>query len=381
MFRRRLSEAEQWEIRQRLEAGETFEQIAEGVGCDPKTAQRIMVRTGGLKPRLRRRSPLRLSEAEREDISRGLTAGESMRAIARTLKRAPSTVAREVKRNRGRRYYRAWDSELAAKRRARRPKQAKLATNRRLRFTVELLMLRRWSPEQIATWLKVEYPSDPTMQVSHETIYQSLFVQGRGALRKELTAYLRTKRPRRGPPVPSQRGKIKDKVMISERPAEAEDRAVPGHWEGDLLNGKGNRSAIATLVERRSRYVMLIALPDGKGAEVVREALTAKIKKLPAELRKTLTWDQGKEMAEHVKFTVATKVQVYFCDPKSPWQRGSNENTNGLLRDYFPKDADLNQCTQAELDWVAKEMNTRPRKTLGWKKPAEVFWESVALTA
>jgi transposase, IS30 family len=333
---------------------------------------------GGLKPRRTVRSPLRLSPADREEISRGLLAGESYRAIGRRLRRAPSTISREVRANRGRRGYRAWRAELARDRRARRPRTAKLAANSRLRTEVEAMLGMRWSPQQIAATLRREHPCEPDMQVSHETVYQSLFVQGRGALRRELSACLRTGRTRRKP-----RGRhhpaglIRDMVMISERPAEIEDRAVPGHWEGDLLVGYNNQSAIATLVERRTRFVMLAALPGGQSAEHVSAAVAERILTLPEQLRRSLTWDQGKEMAGHVRFTVATGVAVYFCHPRSPWQRGTNENTNGLLRQYFPKGTDLSVHDQAHLDAVAAELNGRPRQTLDWMKPCEALAEAL----
>jgi IS30 family transposase len=285
-------------------------------------------------------------------------------------------VLREVRAlGRGRRGYRAWRGELRRDRDSRRPRTAKLARNRPLRRIVERLLEARWSPQQIAWQLRQDHPHEPEMWVSHETIYQSLFVQGRGALRAELTRCLRTGRARRRPFTRVRGGEIPDMVLISERPAEVEDRAVPGHWEGDLIIGKMNRSAIGTLVERQTRYLMLVALPEGRTAEAVRAALAARILALPVELRRSLTWDRGSEMAEHVRFTVDTGVQVYFCDPHSPWQRGSNENTNGLVRQYFPKGTDLSVHAQAHLDDVARELNARPRQTLGWMKPSEALAE------
>ncbi|MBA2373332.1 MAG: IS30 family transposase [Chloroflexi bacterium] len=325
---------------------------------------------------------MRLRLAEREEISRGVIAGDSLRAIARRLGRATSTVSREVAHNGRRAGYRAWHAERTAIERARRPKPAKLATNLRLTALVEALLAQRWSPEQIAARLRHDHPGQPEMWVSHETIYQSLFVQGRGALRAELARCLRSGRTRRRPEgryAPG-RGRIPNMVLISERPAEVADRAVPGHWEGDLLMGRDNHSAISTLVERRTRYVMLVALPHGRTAEAVRDALAERITALPDQLRRSLTWDQGKEMSEHVRLTIETGVQVYFCDPHSPWQRGSNENTNGLLRQYFPKGTDLSRHTQGELDAVAREFNGRPRQTLGWLKPSEAYAEVVAST-
>ena len=322
----------------------------------------------------RERSPLRLSLVEREEISRGLAAGESLRWIAR-LGRAPSTISREVSRNEGRARYRACRAERAMGRRSKRPKPAKLATCERLRVVVEAKLEQRWSPQQIAGWLRVSFPDDPSMWVSHETIYLSLFVQSRRALRKELFRYLRTGRATRRPrghTVMNGQGQLRDTVHISERPAEANDRAVPGHWEGDLLCGKAG-TAIATLVERQTRFAMLVALPHGHTAERVSTALADAITTLPEQLRRSLTWDHGKEMAEHAQFSVTTGVPVYFCDPRSPWQRGTNENTNGLLRQYFPKRSDLAPFTQHDLDHVAAELNGRPRQTLGWMTPSQAL--------
>ena len=323
-----------------------------------------------------------MSLSEREEISRGLVAGLSFAAIGRSLGRMTSTVSREVNGNGGRAGYRAWDGQRRAYERARRPKTPKLACPRLSRAVSEMLEW-HWSPQQIARQLRVEYPREPEMWVSHETIYQSLFVQGRGALRKDLHRCLRSGRAMRRPRSrgTNSRGQIPNMVMISERPSEVEDRAVPGHWEGDLLIGKNHKSAIGTLVERSTRYVELLHLPDGYTAEHVRNAMTAKIQTLPDHLRRSLTWDQGKEMAQHVQFTVDTGVQVYFCDPHSPWQRGSNENTNGLLRQYFPKGTDLSHHTAEELDAVAPELNGRPRQTLQWMKPSKKLTELVATTS
>ncbi len=318
---------------------------------------------------------MRLSLTEREEISRGLAGGESRRSIARRLGRSPSTISREVNVNGGVRRYRACRADADALRRARRPKPAKLAMCSRLRAVVEERLELRWSPQQISGWLVEEFPDDPEMRVSHETIYLSLFVQSRGALRKELTRYLRsghsTRRPR-GHTVMNGQGQLRGTLNIRERPAEADDRAVPGHWEGDLLMGK-HMHAMATLVERKTRFVMLIALPNGHAADVVADALAAKIVELPEQLRRSITWDQGKEMAAHAKFSVQTGVPVYFCDPRSPWQRGSNENTNGLLRQYFPKRTEISHFTQADLDDVAAELNDRPRQTLGWRSPSQAL--------
>jgi IS30 family transposase len=331
-------------------------------------------RTGGVRPAARRRRACCLSRAEREEISRGLARGESFRAIGRAIGRPHTTVSREVGRNGGRERYRAQPADEAAFERARRPKPAKLRLNPKLRAIVAEKLCQDWSPQQISGWLRRAYPDDEAMQVSHETIYLSLFVQSRGALRRELCAHLRrgqrVRRPRAQRPKRQGQGKIRDRLMISERPAEAEDRAVPGHWEGDLLLGR-KPTGIATLVERSTRYCQLIALPDGQSAEAVKEALVRSIGQLPAQLRRSLTWDQGSEMKEHLGFTVASGVKVYFCDPRSPWQRGSNENTNGLLRQYLPKRSDLNAVPQAELDRIAAQLNGRPRQTLGWMTPAE----------
>jgi IS30 family transposase len=325
-----------------------------------------------------------LSLREREEISRGLAAGESLRRIAVGLGRAPSTVCREVTANGGRRAYRAVLAERQARRRARRPKRAKLAMSPRLRRVVEAKLELLWSPQQISAWLASAYPDDAEMRVSHETIYLSLFVQGRGALRQELHNCLRSGRALRRPKARTKggfgQGQIVGKVMISERPAEVADRAVPGHWEGDLIMGR-RMTAIATLVERHSRYVMLLRLPAGNTAESVRTAIAKRIVTLPTQLRRSLTWDQGKEMAEHARFTIDTGVQVYFCEPKSPWQRGSNENTNGLLRQYLPRTTDMSALTQQQLDRIARSLNGRPRQTLGWLTPSQAFANAVAMTA
>ena len=378
---RGLSRSERLEIRRRVAAGEEMVSVAAAVGRSVWSVGRIVGRAGGLPPRPPVRSTLRLSSAEREDISRGLLTGQSLRAIARSLGRSPSTVSREVAANGGRRRYRAWRAEAAAFDHARRPRVAKLARNRRLRRTVERLLEARWSPQQIAHRLRQDHPDDEEMWVSHETIYQSLFVQTRGALRAELRRCLRSGRAHRRPASRVKpRGQLANMVLISERPAEVEDRAVAGHWEGDLIIGQLNRSAIGTLVERQTRYLLLVALPEGRTTEHVRAALVRAILRLPEELRRSLTWDQGKEMGDHLRFTIDTGVQVYFCDPHSPWQRGSNENTNGLLRQYFPKGTDLSIHSQADLDAVARELNGRPRQTLGWMKPSEALAKVVALT-
>ena len=331
---------------------------------------------GGRRPVARRRAAGCLTLAEREEISRGLARGDSGRRIAAAIARSHSTVSREIARNGGREHYRAGRAELAGWDRARRPKRSKLAADRVLREVVEAKLGLEWSPQQISRWLSDTYAWDEAMQVSHETIYLSLFIQSRGALRRELTAHLRTRRVARRPAtkkLPAGQSRNPGMIMISERPAEVQDRAVPGHWEGDLLFGT-NSSMIATLVERSTRYVQLVALPDGKRAESVRLALTASILTLPAQLRRSLTWDQGHEMAQHLQFTVDSDVQVYFCDPHSPWQRGSNENTNGLLRQYFPKGKKIT-ADQAHLDHVAARLNGRPRQTLGWRNPAQCLAE------
>ena len=377
---RRLSQADRSEIERLIWSGETFATAAAAVGCSTKSIQRFLARSGGLKRRVKERSALRLSLADREELSRGLVAGHSLRRIATGLGRAPSTISREVSWS-GRNGYRAWSADREALKRGQRPKPSKLAINSRLCREVERGLRANWSPQQIASRLVCDYPDDSQMRVSHETIYRTLFVQARGALRKELTACLRTGRTQRRPHMRSEEcgaGRLQNMVLISDRPPEVADRAVPGHWEGDLIIGKGGRSAIGTLVERSSRFVVLLHLPHGRTAEDVRAALTRQISKLPAELRRTLTWDQGKEMAAHVRFTTDTKMVVYFCDPHSPWQRGSNENTNGLLRQYFPRKDDLSLHSAAHLNAVARELNNRPRQTLNWMKPSEVFCRTVA---
>jgi IS30 family transposase len=375
----RLSELERWRIAELSAQGWTTRLIAEEIGRGRYVVAKHLREMRRPPPRESVRSALRLSLTEREEISRGLAGGESLRSIARRLGRASSTVSREVTANGGRRRYRACRADSAAVKRMRRPKRSKLAVCPRLREAVEAKLELRWSPQQISGWLVEEFPFDPEMRVSHETIYASLFVQSRGALRKELTRYLRsghsTRRPK-GHSVMNGQGQLRGTLNIRERPAEAEDRAVPGHWEGDLLMGKGMR-AIATLVERKTRFVMLIALPNGHAADVVADALAKKIVELPEQLRRSLTWDQGKEMASHARFTDETGVPVYFCDPRSPWQRGSNENTNGLLRQYFPKRTEIAHYTQAELDGVAAELNGRPRQTLGFKTPSQALDEAL----
>ena len=367
-----VTEAEKADIWDRRLQGESLSAIARHLDRGLETIRRYVLLTGGVRPRPRTRSQCELTVVEREEISRGLAAEHSCHAIARRIRRAPSSVSREVARNGGRVGYRAAEAEQATLRRRRRPKASKLALCPLLRAEVEVRLKLRWSPQQISAFLKVEYAQDPEMQISHETIYLSLFVQSRGALRKELARHLRTRRQVRQPKkqLSSGRGQIVDKIMISERPAEAADRAVPGHWEGDLLLGTKN-NGIGTLVERSTRYAMLFTLPNGFTAERVSEALAKTVMTLPAGLRRSLTWDQGPEMAGHVRFTIDTGLAIYFCDPRSPWQRGSNENTNGLLRQYFPKGQSLAGVTQAKLDQVAHELNGRPRQTLGWRSPTQ----------
>ena len=379
---RRFTEAEIVEVWDRRRAGELTRSIARRLGRNGSSVRRLFEDAGGVRPARRLRPERHLSLVEREEISRGVAAGDSLRAVASQLGRAPSTVSREVARNGGRRRYRAHRADQAAWGRARRPQRCKLATNQPLRAEVEDKLTVRWSPQQISGWLRRTYPDVEEMYVSHETIYLTLFIQARGGLKRELTQHLRTRRANRRPkgkrPV-SGKGHIVDRVMISERPAEVEDRAVPGHWEGDLLMGR-RQTAIGTLVERWSRYVMLFALPDGNTAAAVRVALAETVQKLPTHLWRSLTWDQGKEMAQHARFTVDTGVQVYFCDPQSPWQRGSNENTNGLLRQYFPKGTDMAALTQADLDFAAHQLNGRPRQTLEWMSPSQKLAEAVAMT-
>jgi IS30 family transposase len=374
-----LSAVEQDEVWKRWRQGESLRLIARRLGKRGPSVRAFVLQTGGVQCPPLRRAARALMLAEREEISRGLAAGDSCRVIAQRLRRAPSTVSREVARNGGHRRYRAQSADGAADRRARRPKPAKLVLQPRLRAAVEEKLALRWSPQQISGWLPLAFPEDSVMRVSHETIYLSLFVQSRGALGRELQRCLRTGRAMRyprGKRLPQGRGQLRDVVLISERPAEAEDRAVPGHWEGDLLLGK-RPSAVVTLVERTSRYVALVALADGYKAEQVRPALAAAVARLPEQLRRSLTWDQGKEMAEHTKFTVDTGVAVYFCDPRSPWQRGSNENTNGLLRQYLSRGADLRRFDQVALDAIAAELNGRPRQTLGFKTPSQALAEAL----
>jgi transposase, IS30 family len=372
------------EIRQRIGAGEGADETAAAVGVTVRTVYRVIAEAGGMPCRRVVRSPFRLSLADREEISRGLRADETFAAIAARVRRHPSTIGREVAAGGGRVRYRAWRADRLAGERMARPKPEKLAGNASLRATVEVLLVEGCSPEQIAGRLPLEFPDDDKMRVSYETIYRSLFLQGRGALRKELISCLRSGRARRRPQrrQVTGRGRIKDMVMISDRPGEVEDRAVPGHWEGDsLMGGTNTHSAIGTLVERSSRMVLLFPLGADHSAEHTRIKLAETILTLPERMRRTLTWDQGKEMAQHAQFTIDTGVQVFFCNPHAPWERGSNENTNGLLREYFPKGGDFRHITQADCDAVAELLNNRPRKTLGYHTPLESYTEHLASTA
>jgi len=366
-----------------VRGGLSWEATASRFGVTVRTVARIMRDSGGMPPRSKERSPLRLSLDDREEISRGLRAGESFAVIARRLGRPTSTVSREVNNNGGRDGYRAVAADRAACAAARRPRPTVFETDPRLRDYVEAKLELKWSPEQISDRLGKDHPDDEEMRVTHETIYQALFVQSRGGLRKELAKSLRSGRTQRRSHRRStvgRGGKISNMTMISERPAEIADRAVPGHWEGDLIIGKNQASAIGTLVERSFRFTVLLKLANGRTTDEVTTAIQRQIATLPDQLVKSLTWDQGKELADHIGFTVATGIPVYFCDPHSPWQRGTNENTNGLLRQYFPKGTDLSVYTQDDLDAVAAELNGRPRRVLGSLTPSEAFTRFVALT-
>ncbi len=377
-----LSEAGKKELWERWKAGESISDISRALKKPPGSIHGMLKATGGIAPPQRSRPRWMLSLAEREEISRGLASGDSMRAIAARLGRATSTVSREVNRNGGRKDYRATVAEERAWHRARRPKRCLLATNDLLRDVVAHKLKEDWSPQQISGWLKRRYPDGEAMRVSHETIYRTLFVQARGALKRELLAHLRSgrmmRKGRHASTAGQQRGQIKGAVSIRERPPEAEDRAVPGHWEGDLIAGSRN-THVATLVERSSRFVMLVRV-SGKDTESVVAALSGQIRRLPRTMIETLTWDRGTEMAAHKRFTVATDIAVYFCDPKSPWQRATSENTNRLLRQYLPRKTDLSVYGQHDLDLIALKLNTRPRKTLGYSTPAATLAETVALT-
>lgn len=381
-YRRRIyySAVQRAEIWDRWQRGESMSSIGRSFDRQSSSVFSVISPTGGIRPPDRKRSRQALSLSEREEISRGLSIKQSLRTIARRLERAPSTISREVRRNGGCAAYRATASDQAAWDRALRPKTCKLACHPSLSRAVSAKLRRKWSPEQIAGWLKRTFPGEAHKQVSHETIYRSLYIQARGVLKKELLEHLRAKRTVRRSRYASLKrnglGQVKDAVSISERPASVEDRAVPGHWEGDLIGGSRN-SYIATLVERQSRYVMLVKVAN-KDTESVISALIKQSQRLPRELYRSLTWDRGKELADHPRLTMATEVEVYFCDPKSPWQRGSNENTNRLLRQYLPRGTDLSVHSQAKLSAIARQLNERPRKTLQYQTPAEKFAECVA---
>lgn len=373
----RVSKDQMRELWSRWKAGEAVRPIGQSMGLQPDTVYQIVVRRGGLAPRERTRAAWALSLPEREEISRALAAGAGIRGIARELDRAPSTISREIRRHGGRRGYRATAADRRAWRRALRPKPRRLDQDPRLRAAVLAKLHADWSPQQISAWLVRTFPDDRSMRLSHEALYRTLYVQARGTLKQELIKHLRQRRiMRRTGGRRITQGKIVDPVSISERPAAAADRAIPGHWEGDLLVGTP-RSRIATLVERRSRYVILVRVPGRDTTSVVR-ALIRRVRQMPRGLMQSLTWDRGTEMAAHKTFSIATDIQVYFCDPRSPWQRGSNENTNGLLRQYFPKGGDLSNVTQRQLDAVALKLNTRPRQTLNWETPAAILAATVA---
>ena len=383
-YRRRIyySASQRADIWDRWQRGESMSSIGRLFDRESSSIFSVLSPTGGIRPADRRRGKQALSLAEREEVSRGLSTAQSLRSIARQLGRAPSTISREVGRNGGTASYRATASDQAAWDRALRPKICKLACYPALSCAVSAKLQRKWSPEQIAGWLKRAFPGEPHAQVSHETIYKSLYIQARGVLKKELVEHLRAKRAIRRSRHASKKGdgmgQIKNMVSISERPASVEDRAVPGHWEGDLIGGSKN-SYIATLVERHSRYVMLVKVAN-KDTNSVVSALIKQSQRLPRELYKSLTWDRGKELADHPRLTLATDVEVYFCDPQSPWQRGTNENTNRLLRQYLPRGTDLSVHSQAKLSAIARQLNERPRKTLHYQTPAEMFQACVAAT-
>ena len=380
--RRGLSAEQKAELWKRWKAGQSLNEIGRALGKDHVVIQFVLARHGGIVPPARRRSRRVLTLAEREDISRGIASGHTMRVIAQRLSRSCSTVSREIARRGGRSLYRASEADQLAWQSALRPKPCLLATHSHLRELVAGKLMQDWSPQQVSGWLKMEYPNNESLRVSHETIYRSLFIQARGALKQELVRHLRSKRRIRRSRHSSvhghSQGRIIDAISIRERPAEVEDRAVPGHWEGDLLRGAGN-SHVITLVERGSRFCTLRKVA-GKDTATVVAALIEHVQQLPAALRRSLTWDRGLEMAQHKTFTMATDVKVYFCDPQSPWQRGSNENTNGLLRQYLPKTADLSRFSQSQLDEIALRLNTRPRQTLGFRTPADKLQASVAST-
>ena len=383
MGRPGLSVSAKKELWQRWRAGESLSDIGRALERHAGSIHGVLSLRGGISPPERSRSPNQLSLSEREEVSRGIAADCSIRQIAVRIDRVPSTVSREITRNGGRTRYRAAKADEAAWDRSRRPKSCKLAKNEQLRSLVAQKLRLDWSPEQISGWLMVQYPDDDQMRISHESIYRSLFIQARGVLKKELMAHLRSRRVMRRSKLSTTkgqpRGRIVDGVSISERPAEVEDRAVPGHWEGDLISGSNN-SHIATLVERQSRFTMLVKVA-GKDTESVVSALIREVRFLPEELRRSLTWDRGTELASHKLFTMSTDVDVYFCDPQSPWQRGTNENTNRLLRQYFPKGTNISGYSQTELNDIALKLNQRPRKTLKYKTPGEVLRDNVALTS
>jgi len=377
-----LSAERKSDVWRRWKVGQTLHEIGRAFGKEHSSIRSLVSRHGGIVPAVRRRALLALTLREREEISRGLASGSSIREIAKCLERAVSTVSWEVARHGGRPAYRASRADNEAWQSALRPKRCLLSIHVKLRNIVASKLILDWSPQQVSGWLKIQYPDDESMRVSHETIYRSLFIQARGALKKELLEHLRSKRrirrSRHARIFKDARGQIPEAISIRERPAEAEDRAIPGHWEGDLLAG-GKNSYIATLVERHSRFLMLVKVPS-KDTAVVVAALSERVGKLPTTLRRSLTWDRGLEMAKRKEFTVATDVQVYFCDPQSPWQRGSNENTNLLLRQYFPRGTELSSITQEQLDQVELLLNQRPRKTLGFQTPADKLQASVAST-
>src|SRR5580658_3086209 len=378
----KLSSAQRADMWSRWKAGQSLHAIGRALGKDKQVIHFLLARYGGIAPPVRRRSRRALTLAEREDISRGIASGCSLRVIAQRLRRASSTVSREVARHGGRAQYRANEADSQAWESASRPKVCRLARHEKLRTLVASKLIEDWSPEQISGWLKQSYPDDESLRVSHETIYRTLFLQARGALKQELVRHLRSQRRIRRSRHASihghSQGRIVDAISIRERPAEVEDRAIPGHWEGDLLRGTRN-SHVARQVERHSRFCMLVKVPGQDTATVV-AALSQHVRQQPATLRRSLTWDRGLEMAQHKNFTMATNVKVYFCDPQSPWQRGTNENTNGLLRQYLPKTADLSCYSQSDLDAIALRLNTRPRQTLGFETPADRLQASVAST-
>ena len=382
MGRPGLSAAQKAELWQRWKQGQSLSEIGRALGKHAGSIHGVLSSNGGFIPLVRKRSRWALTLAEREEISRGLATARSIRQIAATLGRAPSTVSREIHRHGGALTYRAAEADTQAWARTRRPKPCRLATDSILQSIVASKLRLEWSPEQIAGWLKQEFPDQGTMRISHETIYRSLFIQARGVLKKELMGHLRSRRRMRraksANTIGQPRGQIVDGLSIRDRPADVEDRAIPGHWEGDLITGSQN-THIATLVERQSRFTMLVKVPGKDTASVV-TALSTQIRQLPSALRRSLTWDRGMELAQHKRLTLDTKVAVYFCDPQSPWQRGTNENTNRLLRQYFPKGTNLSRYSQADLDLIALRLNQRPRKTLGFQTPAAILEAGVALT-